>query len=199
MVNKNRWIYNYNGLDPDDQLEIAASIISELRDNEASLDDEEYEKEKSKKIRELLNKILLRTNYDKELQSIVEKFEKLSQDNKEKVIMELFRIISMYSETQKHEAIVQTCREEGHVFSKWVEKRLIKTVTVGDSGIESLFTGIGTREVKYKEWHRTCERCGFVETVEQEPQELIDARKEKNRKARVRKLENELKKLKGEN
>ena len=126
MVNKNRWIYNYNGLDPDDQLEIAASIISELRDNEASLDDEEYEKEKSKKIRELLNKILLRTNYDKELQSIVEKFEKLSQDNKEKVIMELFRIISMYSETQKHEAIVQTCREEGHVFSKWVEKRLIK-------------------------------------------------------------------------
>ena len=197
MVNKNRWIYNYNGLDSDDQLEIAASIISELRDNEEFLDDEEYEKEKSKKIRELLNKILLSTNQNKELQSTIEKFEKLSQENKEKVVTELFRIISMHSDTQKHDASVQTCREEGHSFSKWVEKRLTKTVTIGDSGIESLFTGIGTREVKYKEWHRTCERCGFVEVTDSEPQELIDARKEKNRKSRVRKLENELKRLKG--
>ena len=113
--------------------------------------------------------------------------------------MELFNSITTYFDTQKYNNVLQTCREEGHLFSKWIEERLTKTMTIGDAGIESLYTGIGTRVVKYKEWHRTCERCGFVETVEEEPQELIDARKEKNKKARVRKLENELKKLKGEN
>ena len=57
MVNKSKWIYNYNNLDPDDQLEAAEAITNELKDNEIFLDEDEYDKKKSRIVREFFNSI----------------------------------------------------------------------------------------------------------------------------------------------
>jgi len=47
-------------------------------------------------------------------------------------------------------------------------------------------------------WQRTCTRCGFTETLDYEPEELVNERNENKKKARIRKLEKMLEDLKNE-
>ena len=51
MVNKSKWIYNYNSLDPNNQLEVAEAIMEELHANEETFDEEEYNHVLSKIVR----------------------------------------------------------------------------------------------------------------------------------------------------
>ena len=53
-------------------------------------------------------------------------------------------------------------------------------------------------DVEHIAWTRSCKRCGYVESVENEPQELIDARNEKAKQNKIKKLKQQLKKLEGE-
>ncbi len=196
MVNKNKWIYNYNGLNPDSQLEVAEAIANELRDNELAFDESEYDKEKSKIIRNFFNTIRLNVEKNDELKNIenvLEKFENLSQDNKSKVINEVFEIVIKYLGIQGQENREKVCQQEGHIFGKWKRNQW---TTYIDTVIDHQH--VQNFPVEHENWERTCSRCGFADVVTHEPQELIDARKEKNKKARIKRLEQELKKLKNE-
>ena len=83
------------------------------------------------------------------------------------------------------------CQQEGHTFSKWKHNKWPEYI---DTVIDHQH--VHNYPIEHENWERTCSRCGFVEEVEHEPQELIDERKEKNKKARIKRLERELKKIK---
>lgn len=196
MVNKSRWINNYNGLAPDNQLLVAEAIANELKDNEMSFDEDEYDKEKSRIIREFFNSIRNNAKQSEELKKIddiLEKCKSLSQDNRKKVINEVFGIVIKYIGIQEQEDKEKICKQEGHTFSKWKHNKWTKFI---DTIIDHQH--VYDFPIECQNWERTCNRCGFVDKVALEPQELIDERKAKNKKARIKKLERELKKLKSE-
>lgn len=195
MVNKSKWIYNYNGLDPDNQLVVAEAIANELKDNEMTFDEDEYDKEKSRIVREFFNSIRNNAKQAEELKKfadVFERYEKLSQSNRKKVINEVFGIIAKYLGIQEQEDKEKICQQEGHTFGKWKRRTWTTKEVYWDAGPQ------GYVDVEHEKWERTCSRCGFVEKVDYEPQELIDERKEKNKKARIKRLESELKRLKNE-
>ena len=196
MVNKSKWINNYNSLNPDNQLKVAEAIVNELRDNEMTFDEDEYDKEKSRIIREFFNSIMNNARQSEELKKfadIFERYENLSQGNRKKVINEIFGIVVKYLGIQEQEDKEKMCQQEGHTFGKWkYNKWTIYIDTVIDH------QPVHNYPIDKENWERTCSRCGFVEEVECEPQELIDERKEKNKKARIKRLERELKKIESE-
>lgn len=195
MVNKSKWINNYNGLDPDNQLLVAEAIANELRNNEMAFDEDEYDKEKSRIVREIFNSIRNNAKQAEELKKfadIFERFEKLSQSNRKKVINAVFGIVVAYLDIQEQEDKEKICQQEGHTFGKWERRTWTTKEVYWDAGPQ------GYVDVEHEVWERTCSRCGFVEEVDYEPQELIDERKEKNKKARIKRLESELKRLKNE-
>lgn len=91
-----------------------------------------------------------------------------------------------------HDQAVIECLNEGHQFSKWKKITWTTQEQVFDAGPR------GYVDVDHINWERMCTRCGFKETVEHEPQELIDARKEKSKQAKIKRLERELNRLKNE-
>ena len=195
MVNKSKWIYNYNSLDSDNQLIVAEAIANELRDNEMTFDEDEYDKEKSRIVREFFDSIRISAKQSGKLKKFAdafEKYENLSQSNRKKVINEVFGVIVKYLGIQEQEDKEKICQQEGHTFGKWKRKTWTTKEVYWDAGPQ------GYVDVEHEIWERTCSRCGFVEKVDYEPQELIDERKEKNKKARIKRLESELKRLKNE-
>ena len=189
MVNKNKWIINFNNLEPKNQLLVADAIIEELIENERIFSKEEYDKEKSEIVRDFLKSIKLNKN---NLSNVLEKYENLSQKNKEKIVNDIFEIILKYLEIQNQEDKEEICQKEGHTFGKWKKITWITKEVYWDAGPR------GYIDVEHNRWERTCDRCGFIEKSDDEPQELIDARNEKKKKAKIKKLERELKKLKEE-
>ena len=186
MVSKSKWIYNYKCLKPDSQLEVAEAIISELKDNEMVFNEIEYDKEKSRIIREFFHSIKQNEKQLDELKKIADVFkgfESLSQNNRRNVINEVFEIIVKYLGIQEQENKEKVCRQEGHVFGKWKHKKWTEYI---DTVIDHQH--IHDFPVEHENWERTCSRCGFVEKVDHEPQELIDARTEKNNKTRIKRL-----------
>lgn len=196
MVNKNKWIYNYNNLDPDNQLIVAEAIENELSDNEEFLDDDEYDKAKSRIVRNFINSIMNNIKKLKEFNKFVdvfEKFENLSPKNREKAIKKIIPIIERYLSIQEQEDKAMICKQEGHTFGKWKHNKWTEYI---DTYIEWQY--VRNYPIEHENWERTCSRCGFVEKFENEPQELIDIRKEKNKQVRIKRLEREVKKLKDE-
>ena len=197
MVNKSKWIYNYNSLDPDNQLVVAEAIVDELEDNEIYLDaEDEYDEKKSRIIREVFNSIINNANQSKESKKfadIFKRYESLSQKNRKKVINEVYEIVVKYLGIQEQEDKKNICKQKGHTFKKWKHNQWIEYI---DTVIDH--QPVHNYPIKHEDWERTCSRCGYIEEVEHEPKELIEERKEKNKKARIKKLERELKKLKNE-
>ncbi len=195
MVNVNRWIYNFNSLVPENQLKVADAIIGELRDNETTFDTSEYDREKSKLVRDAFETFISIDAQNEELKSNIELFkgfDSLSDDNKNKAINEIFKIIKKYLEIQEQENKKMMCEKEGHIFSEWKKVTWSTEEPVWDAGIR------GYVKVEHENWKRTCSRCGFVETVKEEPAELVEARKEKNKKRRIKQLKAELRRLENE-
>ncbi len=195
MLNVNKWIYNFNSLGPEDQLKVADAIIEELRDNESTFDTSEYDREKSKLVRNAFETFISIPAQNEELKSNIElfkRFDSLSVDNKNKVINEIFKIIKKYLEIQEQENKKMMCEKEGHIFSEWKKVTWSTEEPVWDAGIR------GYVKVEHENWKRTCSRCGFVETVKEEPAELVVARKEKNKKRRIKQLKAELRRLENE-
>lgn len=48
---------------------------------------------------------------------------------------------------------------------------LISLEEIGPDGVEELFHGLKTIEVKYIKWIRKCENCGYVQITNQRPNE----------------------------
>lgn len=196
MVNKNKWIQNYNNLIPDSQLEVAEAILKELNDNEMALSESEYDQKKSKIVRKLLIAIMHNTKQAdeyKKFASVLEKFESLSPTNKRKVINAIYKNITKYLGIQEKEKTEKICKYEGHIFDEWIHK---KWTTYEDTIIDHQF--VEKLPINHNKWERSCPRCGYKEVIYNEPQELIDARKENDKKMQIKKLELELKKLKSE-
>lgn len=201
MVNISKWIYNYNSLNPDNQLLVAEAIVNELRDNEITFDDGEYDKEKSKIVREFFELIINNVKQAEELKkfaNIFERYEELSQDNRKEVINKIIEIIVKYLGIQEQEEKVQVCRKQGHINTPWKRIDYIETIENPYWGSRDYIVMDQWIKEKRTKWVRECKRCGYVETVMEEPQELIKASKEKNKKARIKRLEDELKRLKNE-
>lgn len=195
MLNVNKWIYNFNSLGPEDQLKVADAIIEELRDNETTFDTSEYNREKSKLVRDAFETFISIDAQNEELKSNIELFkgfDSLSDDNKNKAINEIFKIIKKYLEIQEQENKKMMCEKEGHIFSEWKKVTWSTEEPVWDAGLR------GYVKVEHENWKRTCSRCGFVETVKEEPAELVVARKEKNKKRRIKQLKAELRRLENE-
>ena len=72
MLNVNKWIYNFNSLGPEDQLKVADAIIEELRDNESTFDTSEYDREKSKLVRNAFETFISIPAQNEELKSNIE-------------------------------------------------------------------------------------------------------------------------------
>ena len=183
MVNKNRWISHYNNLNPKNQLEVASAIANELQNIELNPNTSDYDKEKTKIIREFFNKILLKSSQNEELKKmgdLFRRFEKLSQQNKAKVIDEIVEIIKKYLKKQEKEDIEEKCEKEGHIFGNWLHNKWTTNV---DNVIE----------VKHENWKRTCKRCGFVEVVVEEPKELIESRQRKDRNKKLERAMHQVK------
>lgn len=196
MLNKGKWISSYKNLEPVNQLVVAQIIMQELKDNESLLNDGEYNVNESELVRNFFEKnesILSQNQKIFDTMKVLEKYNNMSQKNKEKVIKEIVKIVKKYDTIQEQEDKEKICLNEGHTFKKW--KKITYTT-------KEVFWDAGPRgyiDVENNVWKRTCSRCGLVETVENEPQELIDERKEKAKKAKIKRLERELEKLKKEN
>lgn len=196
MVNKNKWVYNYNNLIPNSQLEVAEAIAHTLRDNELSSHGNEYDKEKSRIIRDFFETIKLNADQNKELKELEEvlnRFENLSENNKAKAIEEIYKIVVKYLGVQEQEGKEKICEREGHIFDKWRHNKWTEYI---EAVIDHQH--VPHYPINRENWERTCSRCGFVEEAHFEPTELQEEKREKNRKTRIKKLETELKKLKGE-
>lgn len=187
MVKKNRWVNNYCDLSPDDQLIVAEAIATELRDNESILDSKDgYNSEKSKIVRnffELIRPRLESSQKLKKYEEIFEKYESLSAINKERMIDEFFEIVLKYFEIQEQENKEEICKKEGHIFGKWNHNKWIDYV---DTVIDHQH--IQNYPVEQENWGRACSRCGLVENIDYEPEEIIAERKEKNRIRKIKKL-----------
>ena len=194
MVNKNKWINSYMELNPESQIQVAEAIVKELKDNESALDEDD--KRKQEIICEFFNRLIARAKDKsklKKITTVLEKFENLSQDNQRKVIGTIHQIISKSLNQQNKEQAERTCVEEGHMFSSWEERRWTTKEVYWDQGPQ------GYVDVEHKRWYRSCERCGFEELTEHEPQELIQAREEKKRQEKIKSLKKELELLENTN
>ena len=203
-----QWIYNFNSLDPNQQLEIAKALVEELKDNESYLTlEDEYNNEMSQEIREFFNKMIKNANKKqdlKALQTTLSSFQSLSPEKQSKVIESIVSSIQHYSKIQEQEQKESICQREEHIFNEWKKVKYTKIHHI-DSTDNSYYDHNGylrnytthTYE-DYADicWERTCKRCGYSEKSMQEPKEVIIKRKEDEKQARIKKLEKELRDLK---
>lgn len=73
---------------------------------------------------------------------------------------------------QERQAKKEFCKINGHNFGEWKENRWTTLEEDGPSGIEALFTGVGTREVEHIKWTRRCKNCGSVQSTSKKPSEI---------------------------
>lgn len=75
-----------------------------------------------------------------------------------------------------HEEALITCQNEGHIFGKWKHKTW---TTYSDTVIDHQI--VHDFPIEHEDWERVCTRCGFLESMDVEPQELADERREKKK------------------
>ncbi len=203
-----QWIYNFNSLNPNQQLEIARALVEELKDNERNLNaEDEYNNEASQTVRMFLNKMVKNANTKQELKALettLSCFQTLSPERQSKVIESIVSSIQHYYKIQEHEERERICQQNGHLFDEW-EKVEYKTSRQINSKDNSYYDynpyriSYKTNTYEYYDeiyWIRTCKRCGYSEKSLQEPKEVIEERKEREKQARIKKLERELSNLK---
>lgn len=164
MLNVNKYIENFESLIPENQLEVAEAIAKEVKDNTEFLDDDEYDKERSRKVEEIFDALIqtLKENVElKELADILIKYKGLSPYYKERVVNEIRNTISEYSAFQEQNKNELICNDIGHDFGKWEHSEITKM----EENDNAEFEEIPYYCVRYKESKRTCKRCGFTEEV----------------------------------
>ena len=191
MKNIETWIHNFKNLNSEQQLEVAKSISNELKQDEwGFLYDQ---KEESRRIREFFNRLLeFASNLTKTdgKESLLDRFEKLSPERKERALSKSIKLIEAEIESQIQENKENECKQCGHNFGKWNYRKYTKYIdTVIDHQYVSNFP------IETEEWKRTCGRCGFIETAFNEPEEAREERLDKEKKERIRELKKELKRL----
>ncbi len=193
MKNIRTWIHNYQNLSFEQQCEVAKAIVEALSKNQYHFMENDKDMDEVVSFFRRILESANQKNVIGENKSVLERFEGLSQVNKEKTIKKIIDVINSCDKAQKQEENERTCLHEGHIFGDWNYHEWTTKEVCWDAGPQ------GYVDVKHEKWTRVCSRCGFVEEVKDEPQELIEKRNEINRKARIKRLETELKRLKGDN
>lgn len=100
-----------------------------------------------------------------EKKEIIERYNKLSKDQKEKVLKKIINIIKKYEDINIQKELEEQCNLNGHDFTEWDYKSEIKSRT-----------DVGERipyNYKSETWTRTCNRCGFIDKKNRKPYELF--------------------------
>lgn len=135
-----------------------------------------------------------------EMIKAISAFKNLPVKHQLSVLKSFMSKVKKECELEASELVEAECTRKGHDYSQWKEIKY-KTSERNpylNSRDYIVPEGMEYITVEHTKWERTCARCGYVETVEQEPQELIDERERQNKKAKIKSLEEELKRLKGE-
>ncbi len=121
---------------------------------------------------------------------ILEKAGRLSAEYQESFMDEIYHdVVSVYSRLAKESRINNCC----HEFGEWKDH----SYTVMKEGRIDL--QVGVYPVEQICWSRKCKKCGFVESVDYIPEEVIKKQKEAKRKKKIKQLRRELKELETQN
>ena len=118
-----------------------------------------------------------------EYKNAIKDFNDLPYDSKIDVLNYFVRALEKNKWKLSYKKAVETCKESGHKYDKWEEESWNLTKTS-----KKLFPN-NEYSFNYKIWNRTCIRCGFVETVNTEPIELLEERLSSERKEKLLFLE----------
>ena len=193
-VNVKKWVDNFDNLTEESQFVVVKAIIKFLKENESIFTEEEYDRKLSSSFRSFLEvqlPILKSRAIYKKISDVLIRFNTLSDKNKKNVLLEVYDIINKYLAIQEQEDKKEECRKKGHDFKKWKHEKWTEYINTVIDHIP-----VEKYPVDYECWCRTCKRCGFEESMEEEPEEVRVAREEANKKRRIRRLENTLRMLK---
>lgn len=126
-----------------------------------------------------------------EVQKALRDFQQLPAKHQINILNSFVQNVRIEKKNNAYEIAINTCSKQGHIFDKWKHN---KWITYVDTVIDHQH--ISDFPVEHENWERTCSRCGFIDKLDYEPQELIDARNKKNKQKKIKRLERELKRLK---
>jgi len=188
-------------MEPNDQLELVSELVNELTINKSALADNEYDKAKSDELSKSLNLLInsLQADIKKtKLLSLISEVSDLPPEYQEKFFMKLINIIHNLQKEYHKELNLNECRTHGHIYTPWKEIKYERREE--NPALHSrdyhVPKGMEYIWVKYTKWERTCSRCHYTESVNQEPAELREIRLENNRQREIKKLEKRLSTLK---
>jgi len=194
-------ITRITGLEPEDQLELADELVSELNLNKSTLEDAEYDKSKSDEVSSFLYQLInnLQDNIKKtKLLSLISEVKELPSEYQDKLVMRLINLIHKLQKEYHQSLILNECKINGHSFTTWkkvtYERReenpyLYSRDYSVPKGMEYIWT-------EYSKWERSCSRCGYAESIEKEPNEVRETRLENERQTEIKTLEKRLATLK---
>ncbi len=190
------WIHDFDNLNSDHKLEVAEAIIEYLKTNNLVFDMDQYYRERTGLVCDFLGDLLYCYKGDgnlKKLGEMLYKFDNLSEKNQKELVDEIIYAFQKRIIIQKDDDNKDYCLVHGHNFGEWKYSEWTEYIdTVIDHELVHDFP------IKHSDWKRKCSKCGFVEMVHQEPDELYKARMIKEKKAKIKKLTKELKKLEKE-
>ena len=100
----------------------------------------------------------------KKLKEILEKINTLDSNHKAMILeLMLEDFEKNFKKTIKHQNDLM-CNQKGHEFSRWIHREWSEVGNAGD------FVWKEDPFVNKECWERTCLRCGFIETVDKEPE-----------------------------
>ncbi len=135
-----------------------------------------------------------------EFMNSVIQFKKLPLSHRISVIKSFNRKVKKQKLLLEKEMIDTICKKNGHDFTEWQFKNIKVMEKNPYLGSRDYIVPEGMEWIAktYPQWKRTCKRCGLIEEVTSEPDEIREKRLESEKQIQIEKLEHQLKLLKGE-
>ena len=184
-----KWTDNFNSLEIDQQIKVAKAIAEELQFKGVN-EDENPNDELTKEVSAFFNSLLKHYNTKQDLNEFkktLNTFQKLSPERQDMVVKELTNSLQKYNREQKKEQQKLLCKEYGHHFGKW-EYETWTTYSNGEIDHQKVYNMPSLHE----RWYRVCSKCGYVESLGHEPDELRIKREEKETVEQIKRLEEKL-------
>lgn len=132
------------------------------------------------------------------MKSVVQ-FKKLPLSHRISVIKSFNRKVKKQKLLFEKENIGKICKSKGHDFTEWKPDyiRIMERNPYLGSRDYIVPEGMEWIAKTYPQWERKCKRCGLVEGVTEEPEDVREKRLESERQFQIEKLERELRMLRG--
>ena len=192
MRNPKAWADKFVSFSEAYQLEIAETIIDELAFNER-ISVGPYDNEKSANIRRTFERLKTYLEHEVEATEVEELFaqiDSLSDENKDRLSTAILALLVEYFDLQSQQDKEAVCTRDGHDFSEWQyhEWTSYERVCIDHQIVDNY-------PIEHEEWTRKCQRCGFVQKVTTEPEEVREARLKSEKAAEIKALRKRLKEL----